>query len=75
MAAGFGFRDMLTMLTTAPAELFRLSKHEGKVLPGMRGDLTILSEDPQSHEPDSFTNVRYTIRAGKVIWEANQATK
>jgi imidazolonepropionase-like amidohydrolase len=75
MAAGFGFRDVLTMLTTAPAELFRLSAHEGKVIPGMRGDLTVLSEDPQSGRPEAFTNIRYTIRAGKVIWEANQATK
>src|SRR5207344_213533 len=43
--AGFGFRDVLAMLTTAPAELFHLSRNEGKVMPGMRGDLTILSED------------------------------
>ncbi len=73
--AGFGFRDILAMLTTAPTELFHLSKHEGKVLPGMRGDLTILSEDPQSQEPASFTKVRYTICAGKVIWEANRTRK
>jgi imidazolonepropionase-like amidohydrolase len=70
--AGFGFRDILAMLTTAPTALFHLSKHEGKVLPGMRGDLTILSEDPQPGEPASFTKIRYTIRAGIVIWEANQ---
>lgn len=75
MAAGFGFRDVLAMLTTAPAELFRLSAREGKVIPGMRGDLTVLSEDPQSGRPEAFTSIRYTIRAGKVIWEANQATK
>jgi imidazolonepropionase-like amidohydrolase len=73
--AGFGFRDILAMLTTAPAELFHLSEHEGKVLPGMRGDLTILSEDPQSGDAASFTKVRYTIRAGKVIWDADQAKK
>ena len=59
--AGFGFRDILAMLTTAPTELFHLSKHEGKVLPGMRGDLTILSEDPQSQEPASFT--KFDIRS------------
>ena len=71
MLAGFGFRDVLTMLTTAPAELFHLSQHEGKVTPGMRGDLTILSEDPASGQPEAFTRVRYTIRGGKVIWRAN----
>ena len=66
--AGFGFRDVLAMLTTAPAELFHLSRNEGKVMPGMRGDLTILSEDPASGNPEAFTAVRYTIRGGKVIW-------
>jgi imidazolonepropionase-like amidohydrolase len=71
MLAGFGFRDVLAMLTTAPAELFHLSQREGKVMPGMRGDLTILSEDPASGHPDAFTEVRYTIRGGKVIWRSN----
>jgi imidazolonepropionase-like amidohydrolase len=71
MLAGFGFRDVLAMLTTAPAELFHLSQHEGKVMPGMRGDLTVLSEDPASGHPDAFTEVRYTIRGGKVIWRSN----
>ncbi len=67
--AGLGFRDVLAMLTTAPAELFHLSQSEGKVMPGMRGDLTILSEDPGSGNPQAFTKVRYTIRGGKVIWQ------
>jgi imidazolonepropionase-like amidohydrolase len=72
METGFGFREVLAMLTTAPAELFHLSEREGKVVPGMRGDLTILSEDPASGRPETFTKVRYTIRGGKVIWDANQ---
>lgn len=69
MQAGFGFRDVLAMLTTAPAELFHLSQNEGKVMRGMRGDLTILSADPRSENPEAFTAVRYTIRGGKVIWK------
>ncbi|HEY1986053.1 MAG TPA: amidohydrolase family protein [Terracidiphilus sp.] len=68
MQAGLGFRDVLAMLTTAPVELFHLSQKEGKVMPGMRGDLTVLSEDPASGNPEAFTKVRYTIRGGKVIW-------
>jgi len=72
MSAGLRFRDVLAMLTTAPAELFHLTQHEGKVLPGMRGDLTILSEDPASGRPEAFTKVMYTIRGGKVIWQSNQ---
>jgi imidazolonepropionase-like amidohydrolase len=71
MQAGFSFRDVLAMLTTAPAELFHLSQREGKVIPGMRGDLTILSEDPASGHPEAFTKVRYTIRGGNVIWRSN----
>jgi imidazolonepropionase-like amidohydrolase len=67
--AGLSFREVLAMLTTAPAELFRVSKQEGEVAPGMRGDLTILSEDPASGDPEAFTKVRYTIRGGKVIWQ------
>jgi imidazolonepropionase-like amidohydrolase len=70
MHAGFGFRDVLAMLTTAPAELFHRQR-EGKVMPGMRGDLTILSEDPASGSPEAFTKVKYTIRGGKVIWHLN----
>jgi imidazolonepropionase-like amidohydrolase len=75
MKAGFRFRDVLAMLTTAPAELFRLSQREGKVMRGMRGDLTILSEDPESGQPEAFTKIRYTIRGGNVIWHANQTAK
>jgi len=71
MQAGFGFREVLAMLTTAPVELFHLSQREGKVMPGMRGDLTILSEDPASGHPEAFTKVRYTIRGGNVIWHSN----
>jgi imidazolonepropionase-like amidohydrolase len=71
LQAGFGFREVLAMLTTAPVELFHLSQREGKVISGMRGDLTILSEDPASGNPEAFTKVRYTIRSGKVIWKSN----
>jgi hypothetical protein len=63
--ARFGFRDVLAMRTTAPAELFHLLQSEGKVMPGMRVDLTILSEDPASGHADAFTNAKYTIRGVK----------
>jgi imidazolonepropionase-like amidohydrolase len=68
--AGFSFRDVLAMLTTAPVELFHLSQHEGKVAPGMRGDLTILSGDPAA-----FTSIKYAVRGGKVIWPLPSAEK
>jgi imidazolonepropionase-like amidohydrolase len=69
--AGFSFRDVLAMLTTAPADLFHLSQSDGKVLPGMRGDLTILSEDPAASS-QAFTKIRYTVRAGKIIWHSDE---
>lgn len=67
--AGFSFRDVLAMLTTAPAELFHRAQDEGKVARGMRGDLTILSQDPASKDPAAFTAIQYVIRGGKVIWQ------
>ncbi len=64
--AGLSFKDVLAMLTTAPVKRFGL-KDEGRVAPGQRGDLTILSADP-TQGLTGFTQVRYTIRAGKVIY-------
>jgi len=73
--AGFSFRDVLSMLTTAPAALFHVSQTEGKVISGMRGDLTILAEDPASGRPEAFTKVIYTIRGGVVIWQEAEQHK
>ena len=66
--SGLDFREVLAMLTTAPAELFHLSS--GKVEPGMNGDLTVLAADPASGDPAAFTKVLYTIRGGRVIFRA-----
>lgn len=68
--AGLGFREVLAMLTTAPAELFKVANSQGKVAPGMRGDLTVLTADPASGDPIAFTKVLYTIRGGRVIFRA-----
>jgi imidazolonepropionase-like amidohydrolase len=56
------------MLTTAPAKFFHLSEHEGKVMKGMRGDLTVLARDPSTGNIDAFSEVLYVIRGGRVIW-------
>jgi len=64
--AGLTFRDVLAMLTTAPAERFHVSKEKGRVAIGMAGDLTVLSSDPAT-DSLAFTQVRYAIRGGKVI--------
>jgi imidazolonepropionase-like amidohydrolase len=65
--AGLSFKDVLAMLTTAPVRRFGL-KDEGHVTPGQQGDLTVLSADPSTQGLTGFTQVRYTIRAGKVIY-------
>jgi imidazolonepropionase-like amidohydrolase len=66
--AGLSFKDVLAMLTTAPVKRFGL-KNEGRVAPGQRGDLTVLSADPSTQGLAAFTQVRYTIRGGQVIFE------
>ncbi len=69
--AGLSWREVLAMLTTAPAERFRVADHEGKIAPGMDGDLTILSSDPAAGDAAAFTKVRYTIRNGRVLYGAH----
>jgi imidazolonepropionase-like amidohydrolase len=64
--AGLSYRDVLAMLTTAPAERFHVADQQGRIAVGMKGDLTILSADPAT-DPLAFTSVRYAIRGGKVI--------
>jgi imidazolonepropionase-like amidohydrolase len=65
--AGLNYRDVLAMLTTAPAQRFHVADQEGRVAVGMEGDLTVLSDDPASGDPLAFSRVRYTIRGGRVI--------
>ena len=68
--AGLDIDDILAMLTTAPAALFKADRHQGRVVPGMDGDLTILSSDPNKEGVGAFSNVRYTIRSGKVLFDS-----
>ncbi len=70
--ANLSFKDVLAMLTTAPVARLGL-KDEGRIAAGQRGDLTILSADPSSQNLSAFTQVRYTIRAGRVIFDKSQA--
>lgn len=66
--AGLSWRDVLTMVTNAPAERFHVSGRQGRIAVGSAGDLTVLSEDPAAGDPLAFTHVRYTIRAGRVLF-------
>jgi imidazolonepropionase-like amidohydrolase len=65
--AGLNFQQILASLTTNPAERFGFVSHTGRVAVGMDADLVVLSQDP-AKDPTAFSKVRYTIRAGKVIY-------
>jgi imidazolonepropionase-like amidohydrolase len=67
--AGMSSRQILASLTTAPAERFGESVNLGWIAPGRTADIVVLDGDP-SKDVRAFANVRYTIRDGRVIYEA-----
>lgn len=67
--AGLGADDILAMLTTTPAALFKVDGHAGRVARGMDGDLTILGSDPRTAGVGAFSDVRYAIRGGQVLFD------
>jgi imidazolonepropionase-like amidohydrolase len=67
--AGMTFRQILASLTTAPAEKFGESRRLGRIAPGLAADIVVLDRNP-SLDVRAFAAVRYTIRDGKVIYEA-----
>ncbi|HEY4079295.1 MAG TPA: amidohydrolase family protein [Burkholderiaceae bacterium] len=72
---GLNADDILAMLTTAPAALFKVSEHQGRVAPGMEGDLTILGSDPQKKGVSAFSDIRYAIRGGRVLFDSAAAAR
>ena len=66
MSAVLDWRQILTSLTTAPAERFGYATHKGRIAAGMDADLVLLNADP-AKDPTAFAQVRTTIRAGRVI--------
>jgi len=69
--AGMSFRQILASLTTAPAERFKESSQLGRVAAGLQADLVVLKDDP-ANNIRALTAVRYTLRAGKVIYQASE---
>lgn len=68
--AGLDFHQILASLTTAPASRFRDDPVAASTLePGQPADLVLLVEDP-SQDPEAFATVRYTIRGGRVLFQA-----
>jgi imidazolonepropionase-like amidohydrolase len=67
--AGMTFPQILTSLTTAPAARFSASTHSGRIAPSYDADLVVLASDPATNIT-ALSQVRYTLRAGKVIYAA-----
>lgn len=65
--AGLNFREILSSLTTSPAQRFGYSEHNGSIARGMDADLVVLDTDP-AHGATAFSKVRSTIRSGRVIY-------
>jgi imidazolonepropionase-like amidohydrolase len=66
---GMTFRQILASLTTAPAERFGESKRLGRVAAGLQADLVVLKDDPAGSVA-ALAAVRYTVRAGRVVYSA-----
>jgi imidazolonepropionase-like amidohydrolase len=66
--AGMEFREILASLTTAPVARLGESRHQGRVAPGLDADLVLLEGDP-AKDVRAFAHVKYTLRAGKIIFQ------
>jgi imidazolonepropionase-like amidohydrolase len=66
--AGMTYQQILASLTTNPARRFKFSSHSGRIANGMDADLVVLGADP-AHDVTAFSNVRYVIRSGKLIFK------
>jgi len=67
--AGFDWKQILASLTTTPAARFGESAKRGRIERGLDADLVLLSADP-AKDTRAFTAVRYTIRAGRILYES-----
>ncbi|MGC1267227.1 MAG: amidohydrolase family protein [Candidatus Acidiferrum sp.] len=68
--AGMSFPQILASLTTAPAERFGDADNLGRIAAGFQADLAVFGQDPSS-SIRALADVRYTIRAGKLIYRAS----
>jgi imidazolonepropionase-like amidohydrolase len=66
--AGLSFDQILAALTVNPVRRFDDTAASGTVETGKAADLVVLGSDP-SQRIESFSDVLYTIRAGRVIYE------
>ncbi|WP_150460198.1 amidohydrolase family protein [Nesterenkonia ebinurensis] len=69
-ACGLSVADVLTMLTTAPAEA--LSVGSGRLDAGEPADLVVI-DHRQLNNPAQLADVLATIRSGRVVWPRESA--
>lgn len=69
--AGLGFREILASLTTSPTEEFGEAQRLGRVAAGFAADLVVLEGDP-SEDLRALATVRYTLRAGEIIYGSSE---
>jgi imidazolonepropionase-like amidohydrolase len=62
------WRQILASLTSNPAQ--RFTHHDAALAPGAPADLVVLAADP-SADVTAFARVRYTIRDGRVLYQAD----
>jgi imidazolonepropionase-like amidohydrolase len=65
--AGLTWRQILASLTTSPVTTFG-ERTRGQLRVGMEGDVVVLGSDLAS-SVSAFSDVRYTIRAGRIIYK------
>ncbi len=65
---GLSPRDILRMLTVAPATRFGVAALRGTVTPGKMADLVVLDGDPMT-DPAALARIHFTIRNGRLIYE------
>lgn len=65
---GLSFREILRMLTVAPATRLKVDAQRGTVTPGKMADLVVFEGDP-AVEVAAFSRVHFTVRNGRLIYE------
>jgi imidazolonepropionase-like amidohydrolase len=68
--AGMDYRQILASLTTAPSQRFGEAQKLGKLASGLLGDVVVMRGNP-AESIEAFSAIAYTIREGKVIFDAN----
>lgn len=70
--AGLSFEQILTTLTTAPAERFNVAARTGRLAVGMDADLVVFDGDPRI-DIRALARVRYVLSRGRLVYPHDDA--